>query len=119
MYLQDYKLGDGFLRSAGSGVCIIAIRPVASYDTECDTHPMDSEERINKCLNCPRERCVNCFASAKREKSVAGRKGRPMSVDLDKLRELLVLKTPKSEIMQTFGICESTYYRCTKMAKAQ
>lgn len=117
MYLQDYKLGDGVLRSAGSGVRIIAIRPVASYDTERDTHPMDSEECINKCLNCPYERCVNCLASTKRKNAVPGRKGRPASVDLDKLRELLVLKTPKSEIMQSLGICDSTYYRYARLVK--
>lgn len=114
MYIGDGKLGSALVTDKRNGLHLFAVRPMSGGYGEY--HPQDSQERINKCLSCPYAVCTNCLSGRKTTSSTK-RVGRPSSVDLDKLREMLVLKTPKREIMQTFGICESTYYRVTAMVK--
>lgn len=120
MYLGDHKLGGAVISATICRFSAVGTRPLT--DGSCririeDTHMYDTPERIHKCLNCPHERCVDCLCVPRRRKANVGQKGRPPAVDLDRLREMLVLKTPKSEIMDKLGVCESTYYRYLRMAK--
>lgn len=66
---------------------------------------IEPQEQIERCLNCPYEKCINCLGCCE-----GGKKGRPDKCDLDELRELLKLKKTTPEICAKLGISRSTFF---------
>ena len=73
----------------------------------------ETQNEIDFCLyHCPyaNSECCNCLDGKSPTK-----KGRPNSdIDMDRLKEMLRLKTPSRKICKEFGISEKTVYNYKK-----
>ena len=74
----------------------------------------ETQDEIDFCLHhCPyaNTECCDCLSGGKPEKA---KKGAREKIDVERLKEMLRLKVPTSEICEEFGIREETLYRKKK-----
>lgn len=75
----------------------------------------ETQDEIDFCLyHCPyaNSECCNCLEGGKREKP--GRPSTGGQIDLDRLKEMLRLKTPQAKICAELGITRRTVYNYKK-----
>lgn len=105
------------MESMREDVFRLAVAPWNSAYREdpVESHTCDTQDEIDFCLHhCPyaSSECCNCLEGGTKEKQ-----GRPSGVsqnDLNRLKEMLRLKTPQSKICAELGITRRTVYNYKK-----
>jgi hypothetical protein len=105
------------MESMREDVFRLAVAPwnSAYREDHVESHTCDTQDEIDFCLHhCPyaSSECCNCLEGGTKEKQ-----GRPSGVsqnDLNRLKEMLRLKTPQSKICAELGITRRTVYNYKK-----
>lgn len=74
-------------------------------------YSQEEQTKINKCLSCQYDECVNCLDKHYKHESKRGKN----TVDLEQLQYLLSLKRTIPEICEEMNISRRTYYNKKKL----